>query len=152
MHLNALDPQLQEHLSCESVPLQLNSIFILKTGTAKSAWISAWSLYYIFPLNLDGRYCQTSWLFLLGQWNLIFSILFPASHKKALALSNFIKNTAHFIFLFTNFLATKKYLIKILFNDLKTMLQQCLNKPLDVHYRHAVVRLIPVCTYWLENK
>ena len=61
-------------------------------------------------------------------------------------LSKFIKKAAHFIFLFTNFLG-KKYLIKRLFNELKTTLEQRLNKPLDEHYRQVVMYVIPLYVY-----
>ena len=35
------------------------------TGFFKVEVWFIWSLYYLFPLNLDGRYCQNSWLFFL---------------------------------------------------------------------------------------
>ena len=44
----------------------------------------------------------------LGQWNLTFSIMFPACIiKKHLNYLILLKKTAHFISLFTNFLNTK---------------------------------------------
>lgn len=70
-------------------------------------------------------------------------------HKKALTLSNFTEKTTHFIFSFTNFMDTK-YLIKLLFNEVKTKLEHRLNKLLDKDYMQ-VVYVICLCVYCLEN-
>lgn len=43
------------------------------------------------------------------------------------------KKATRFIFLFTNFLGARIIWQKILFNELKTTLEQRFNKPLDEH-------------------
>ena len=56
------------------------------------------------------------------------------------------------MFLLTNYLDTKKCLVKSLFNELKITLELCLNKPLAQHSMQVFVYAIRLCVYWFEIK